>query len=123
MTITGEVTKIFDIQEGITKMGAKWAKQDVLITQDNDYNAEVIVTGINEKAIKGIANLSLGSKVSIACNVNSREYNGKYYTNLTGWWWVVLDKTGGKKDMPGFEGTLEALEGLTIKRSENDFVF
>jgi hypothetical protein len=31
-------------------------------------------------------------------NVNSREFNGKYYTNLTGWWWVVLDKTGGSKD-------------------------
>ena len=55
MTITGEVTKIFDIQEGITKMGAKWAKQDVLITQNNDYNAEVIVIVIYEKENKGIS--------------------------------------------------------------------
>jgi hypothetical protein len=52
MNITGKVVKKFDIQEGITKQGTKWTKQDVLITQNYTITiAEVIVTGINEKAI------------------------------------------------------------------------
>ena len=123
MNITGKVVKKFDIQEGITKQGTKWTKQEILIAQTDSYNSEVVIAGITEKSIISISRLKEGDDVSISVNVNSREFNGKYYTNLTGWWWVVLDKTGGKKDMPGFEGTSETLEGLTIKRSENDFVF
>jgi hypothetical protein len=123
MNITGKVVKKFDIQEGITKQGTKWTKQEILIAQTDSYNSEVVIAGITEKSIISISKLKEGDDVSISVNVNSREYNGKYYTNLTGWWWVVLDKTGGEKDMPGFEGTLEALEGLTIKKSDNDFVF
>ena len=123
MNITGKVVKKFDIQEGITKQGTKWAKKEILIAQTDSYNSEVVIAGITEKSIVSISKLKEGDDVSVSVNVNSREFNGKYYTNLTGWWWVVLDKTGGKKDMPGFEGTLESLEGLTIKRSENDFVF
>ena len=123
MNITGKVVKKFDIQEGITKQGTKWTKQEILIAQTDSYNSEVVIAGITEKSIISISRLKVGDDVSINVNVNSREFNGKYYTNLTGWWLVVLDKTGGKKDMPGFEGTSETLEGLTIKRSENDFVF
>jgi hypothetical protein len=123
MNITGKVVKKFDIQEGITKQGTKWAKQEILIAQTDSYNSEVVIAGITEKSIISISKLKEGDDVSISVNVNSREFNGKYYTNLTGWWWVVLDKTGGKKDMAGFEGTSETLEGLTNKRSDNDFVF
>ena len=123
MNITGKVVKKFDIQEGITKQGTKWTKQEILIAQTDSYNSEVVIAGITEKSIVSISKLKEGDDVSVSVNVNSREFNGKYYTNLTGWWWVVLDKTGVKKDMPGFEGTSESLEGLTIKRSENDFVF
>ena len=123
MNITGKVVKKFDIQEGITKQGTKWTKQEILIAQTDSYNSEVVIAGITEKSILSISRLKVGDDVSISVNVNSREFNGKYYTNLTGWWWVVLDKAGGKKDMPGFDGTSETLEGLTIKKSDNDFVF
>ena len=98
MNITGKVVKKFDIQEGITKQGAKWTKQEILIAQTDSYNSEVVIAGITEKSILSISRLKVGDDVSISVNVNSREFNGKYYTNLTGWWWVVLDKTGGSKD-------------------------
>jgi hypothetical protein len=98
MNITGKVVKKFDIQEGITKQGTKWTKQEILIAQTDSYNSEVVIAGITEKSILSISRLKVGDDVSINVNVNSREFNGKYYTNLTGWWWVVLDKTGGSKD-------------------------
>jgi hypothetical protein len=97
MNITGKVVKKFDIQEGITKQGAKWTKQEILIAQTDSYNSEVVIAGITEKSIISISKLKEGDDVSISVNVNSREFNGKYYTNLTGWWWVVLDKTGGQQ--------------------------
>ena len=98
MNITGKVVKKFYIQEGITKQGTKWTKQEILIAQTDSYNSEVVIAGITEKSILSISRLKVGDDVSISVNVNSREFNGKYYTNLTGWWWVVLDKTGGSKD-------------------------
>jgi hypothetical protein len=51
MNITGKVVKKFDIQEGITKQGAKWAKQEILIAQTDSYNSEVVIAGITEKSI------------------------------------------------------------------------
>ena len=30
--------------------------------------------------------LEIGMEVSVLCNVYSREYNGKYYHNIDGYW-------------------------------------
>ena len=38
--------------------------------------------------LKDLDKLSVGDEVLIKCNVSSREYNGKYFHNIDGYWFV-----------------------------------
>ena len=49
-----------------------------------DYNKEVVISFFGDK-IKSIRDIEEGSDVNVSINLSSREYNGKYYHNIDGW--------------------------------------
>lgn len=51
-----------------------------------DYPEIVAITfiGKSQEALEA-ANLTAGTKINVHVNVKSREYNGKYYTEVTAW--------------------------------------
>ena len=88
MQITGKLIKKLDIESGISKSEKEWRKQGVLIEQiDTDYNKEVVVTFFGDK-INTLQNVEVGDTIEVSVNLSSREYNGKYYHNIDGWWCV-----------------------------------
>ena len=54
-----------------------------------DYNKEVVVSFFGDK-IKNLRDIEVGSEVSVSINLSSREYNGRYYHNIDGWFIAKL---------------------------------
>ena len=78
MRITARVSKILDLQKGESSNG-EWKKQSVLVTQtSNAFKDELIMDFWNDK----IQKLEEGANYEFDVIVKSREYNGKYYTNV-----------------------------------------
>ena len=88
MEINGKLIKKFDIESGISKAGKEWQKQSILVEQAGDYNKEVVISFFGDK-IKSIRDIDEGSEVSVSINLSSREFNGKYYHNIDGWFCAV----------------------------------
>ena len=89
MEITGKLIKKLDVEKGISKTGKEWQKQSILVEQfGTDYNKEVVISFFGDK-IKSIRDVQEGSDVSVSINLSSREYNGKYYHNIDGWFCAV----------------------------------
>ena len=85
MEINGKLIRKFDIETGISKAGKEWQKQSILVEQaGTDYNKEVVISFFGDK-IKSIRDIEEGSEVSVSINLSSREFNGKYYHNIDGW--------------------------------------
>ena len=85
MEITGKLIKKLDVESGISKAGKEWQKQSILVEQfGTDYNKEVVISFFGDK-IKSIRDIQEGSDVSVSINLSSREYNGKYFHNIDGW--------------------------------------
>ena len=85
MQIIGKLTTKLDRETGTSKSGKSWEKQDVLIEQSGtDYNKEVVITFFGDK-IKSLRDIEEGSEVNVSINLSSREFNGKYYHNIDGW--------------------------------------
>ena len=88
MEITGKLIKKLDAESGISKAGKEWQKQSILVEQfGTDYNKEVVISFFGDK-IKSIRDIQEGSDVSVSINLSSREYNGKYFHNIDGWFIV-----------------------------------
>jgi len=88
MEIKGTIVKILPLQSGTSKAGNDWKKQDVILQQFGEYGKEVCVTAFGDKALESLSKFNVEDTVDVKVNVESREFNGKYYTNLNGHWWA-----------------------------------
>ena len=103
MQITGKLTTKLDRETGTSKSGKSWEKMSILIEQAGaTFNKEVVVSFFGDK-IKSLRDIEEGSEVNVSINLSSREYNGRYYHNIDGWFIAKMgEETVGAtdEDMP-----------------------
>ena len=105
MEVTGKLVKKLDLETGTSKAGKEWKKQSILIDTGGDFNNEICVSAFGDK-LEQMLKLEVGMEVSVLCNVYSREYNGRYYHNIDGYFFTnqsnkSSDKIqNGEEDMP-----------------------
>ena len=103
MNITGKLISKLPRETGVSKTGKSWEKQSILVEQaGTDYNKEVVISFFGDK-IKSIRDVEVGSDVNVSINLSSREYNGKYFHNIDGWFCAKL---GQETVSPVNEGDL-----------------
>lgn len=79
MEIKGTVKQINDLTTD------KIEKKQVVITIDNGkYPTDVAIDFLKDK-VKLLENAKVGQIANVKINVVSREYQGKWYTNVNGW--------------------------------------
>tara|TARA_Y100001970_G_C14255915_1_gene875377 strand:+ start:995 stop:1321 length:327 start_codon:yes stop_codon:yes gene_type:complete len=88
MEVKGKLVKMLKLETGVSKSGKEWQKQTALIDNGEDFNNLVAISAFGQDKIKDLNKLQEGMTVSILCNVYSREYKGKYYHNIDGYWFT-----------------------------------
>jgi tRNA U34 5-carboxymethylaminomethyl modifying GTPase MnmE/TrmE len=87
MEIVGTVTQVFPVVSGQSKAGKTWQKQGFTIETDGDYPKSVYMEAFGDKVeVPGV-----GQRINAHINIESREYNGKWYTNVSPWRVDVLE--------------------------------
>jgi hypothetical protein len=82
MQLTAKLTQLLPLQTGNGKNGA-WKKQDIIVETDGTYPKKVCISIWGDKINESV--LKIGSQLSISFDVESREYNGKWYTDVKAW--------------------------------------
>ncbi|UKI39052.1 MAG: DUF3127 domain-containing protein [Alistipes putredinis] len=59
-------------------------KQDIVFEIPSDMNRKVCVTFFGDRA-GDVASFKEGDTANVSVNVESREYNGRWYTDVRGW--------------------------------------
>lgn len=83
MEITGKVVKLGGLTEGTSARGP-WRKQDLIIETDEQYPKTVCLTCWTNQ-IDEIQNMVPGQMVKAQIDISSREFNGKWYTDVRVW--------------------------------------
>lgn len=84
MPIRGKVIAIGQCFNGTKKSdGQPWRKQEYVIETEGKFPKKVAFSVMNDKIDE--ANLQMGHTVEIEVDASSREYNGRWYTELTAW--------------------------------------
>lgn len=82
LEITGKVTHIGDVEV----VSDKFSKRIFVVeVQDGNFAKNIAMQFTNDKCGK-LDGVQIGSNVHIKFNLESREYNGKWYTNATAWY-------------------------------------
>ena len=98
MKITGKLVKKLPVESGISKSGKEWTKQSILVEQNTEYNKEVVISFFGDK-VKNLRDIQEGSEIDVSINLSSREFKGKYYHNIDGWFVAKMgEETIGASD-------------------------
>jgi Domain of unknown function (DUF3127) len=82
MEITGKVVNLLPLQSGQGKSGV-WKKQEFILETPGQYPKKVCMSLWGEKADE--IKLVPGETITASINIESREYNGKWYTDVRAW--------------------------------------
>lgn len=84
MELEGTVYAILPAVNGTSAKG-NWTRQDMVIEfKSGDFNRKLSLTFWGDKTSQ-IANLSVGEKVKAHFDLESREFNGKWFTTAQAW--------------------------------------
>ena len=83
MEITGKI--IFDLQEqsGVSKAGNNWKKHEYVLETQETYPRKVFFNFFGDKADQ--YKLSVGKVYTVSFDLESREFNGRWYTDVRAW--------------------------------------
>lgn len=83
MEFEGTVYKIMPVTKGTSARG-DWQRQDVVFEmQDGPYTRKICVTFFNRP--DDVARFKEGATYNVSVNIESREYNGRWYTDIRAW--------------------------------------
>lgn len=83
MEFEGTVFKIMPVTKGTSARG-EWQRQDVVFDyMDGTFARKICVTFFNKP--EDVAKLHEGGAYNVSVNIDSREYNGRWYTDIRAW--------------------------------------
>ncbi|MBD5302394.1 MAG: DUF3127 domain-containing protein [Bacteroides sp.] len=87
MEIKGKIIQNLGIQSGTSKAGKAWSKASILIETEGQYPKKVVLD--NLKNADEFSKLAVGSTGTFHIEINSNEYNGRWYTSVSCWKWQL----------------------------------
>jgi hypothetical protein len=82
MQLTAKLIQVLPLQTGAGKNG-QWKKQDIIVETEGQYPKKVCVSIWGDKINE--SQLKVGNLLNISFDVESREYNGRWYTDVKAW--------------------------------------
>lgn len=83
MEISGTIISLLPLQTGQGKNGNAWKKQEFILETAAQYPKKVCISLWGEKVDQN--KINIGDKVVASIDVESREYNGRWYTDVRAW--------------------------------------
>lgn len=85
LEITGKVFKVLAEQSGTSAGGKAWVKQEFVVETEEQYPRKICVSAMNEKVVPIVKTLTPGQQVTVHINIESREYQERWFTNVNVW--------------------------------------
>lgn len=82
MNISGTVVQVLPIQTGTSKAGNPWQKQEFVLDQGGQYPRKVCISLFGDNVAKIP---QVGQDVMVSVDIDSREFNGRWYTEIKAW--------------------------------------
>ena len=114
--IKGKIIEILPEKSGQSANG-EWRKQEYILETESNYPKKICFMAWGDKI--GEFNLQQGENVEVSVDLESREYNGRWYTDVKAW---KVSKDGmGANDEPTY-GNQDSNENK-VSLEEDDIPF
>jgi hypothetical protein len=97
--LTGKVLQVLPEQTGTGRNGP-WSRQDFILETQDQFSRKVCFSAWGEKVVQ-LKAFKVNDQVKVYFNIESRDYNGRWYTDLRIWKIEAI----GQTETPGNTGS------------------
>ena len=82
LEVSGKIIEILEVKSGKSANG-EWRKQEYVLETEAEYPKKVCFMAWGDKIDQ--FNIQQGETVAVSIDLESREYNGRWYTDVKAW--------------------------------------
>ena len=116
LEISGKLIKVQPAQSGAGKNGT-WTRQDFIIESNDRFPKKVCCSAWGE-VVAEMGKYKTGDELKVFFNLESREYNERWYTDVRVW---KIEKTAQGSESPDVEES--SADAVAGKEFEDDLPF
>lgn len=83
MEVSGKIIAVLPLQSGTSKAGRAWKKQEYVLETHDAFPRKVKFDFFGDRADQ--YPMQIGDEVTVSFDIESREFNGRWYTDIHGW--------------------------------------
>ena len=122
MEVKGKIIKKLPLVSGTAKStGNPWKKQDYVMETLEAHPKTIAFDFFGDRADQ--YNFEVGDEILLSFDIESREYQGRYYTNIRGWKADKLDGTAQASPAEATAAPIPPVEDFTTGSSNDDLPF
>ena len=87
MEIKGQLIQKLPVSSGTSQKG-QWKSQEIIVETIETYPKKIAIEFFGDK-VSEIDKLNINDQLTVSINIESREFNGKWYTKVKAWKVVV----------------------------------
>ena len=122
LIIEGKMLQVLEPQSGTSTRGA-WKKQDFILETTEQYPKKICISCWNDKADE-LATYKPSDMMKVAVNIESREYNSRWYTDIKAW---KIEAMGASSPVPSVApettNPSDDITGISFDSEEGDLPF
>lgn len=114
MEIVGKIITVLPEQSGIAKNGNPWKVQAYVLETTEQYPRKVHFEIFGEDRIKQNP-CAIDQIVTVSFDIESREFNGRWYTSIRAWKVVQGDTTQTAQPAAAPQPAMESIEAANVQ--------
>ena len=121
MEVTGKIILALPELSGTSKAGNAWKKREYVLETQEQYPKKVHFDFFGERADQ--YPLSVGDTIRLSFDIESREYNGRWFTSIRGWKAEKVDVNAASyssETMPTPPPVVNEITPMAIAGDDND---
>lgn len=83
MEVVGKIIQVLPLRQGTSKAGNPWKTQEYVLETEESYPRKICFDFFGDKADQ--YPLAAGDRVRLSFDIESREYQGRWFTSIRGW--------------------------------------
>jgi len=82
LEISGKIIELLEVKSGQSANG-EWRKQEYILETETEYPKKICFMAWGDKIDQ--FNIQQGENLAVSVDLESREYNGRWYTDVKAW--------------------------------------
>jgi hypothetical protein len=120
MEVTGKLVYMLPVQTGQGKNG-QWKKQDFVIEVPGNFPKKICLSAWGDKV--DTSGLAAGDTLKVSFDIESREYNGRWYTDVKAYAIQHVSDSGFSNQPPPPAATSANDNSIMIEEVSDDLPF